>query len=61
MAWSQLWELLKLLDNLKRVQKSFLEYFEASPVGQTCIFLVPSDLMNLMIFVGFASRPKKIR
>ena len=57
MAWSRLWELLKLLDNLQRVQKSFLEHFKPTQSGRA---LIPLFLMiPSMVFDGFASRTKK--
>ena len=54
-----LWELLKLLDNLQRVQKSFLEHFQTNLVGQTFIFFVFNDFIDFLVFDGFASCPKK--
>ena len=60
MAWRQLWESLKLLDNLQRVQKRFLEHFRANPVGQGSNSFVFNDsidsTISTVLFV--ASRSK---
>ena len=54
-----LWELLKLLDNLQRVQKSFLEHFQANPVGQGSNSFVFNDPIDFTISDVFASRSKQ--